>query len=292
MSRFLKEELSLHGATTRQQLRLPNRLSFHRAVEAGQLGVDGFSAAAPESELVPSLVDEKFQNENSKRDLTLLVRRSQLQRPLSTLRVRSPLTAMISHGPERAVKLLKETSLCARSCSCGPESSACVTVRGEASLAISKGKWRVVSWHDSKVYVWGAISCSADLGQVKRGKRSQTECRLLHAGSTEEIRQSRKLYSFGLSRQPCTGKRRLQQLMSARMADSLTSAAAFHSQAPDGLGHQQQKTTSRILAQTSAPRRRPSKRTGFVLFCSNHNGCAADLARDTDSCAYACCRWQ
>ncbi|CAE7183908.1 Sgta [Symbiodinium microadriaticum] len=153
VSRFLKEELSLHGATTRQQLRLPNRLSFHRAVEAGQLGVDGFSAAAPESELVPSLVDEKFQNENSKRDLTLLVRRSQLQRPLSTLRVRSPLTAMISHGPERAVKLLKETSLCARSCSCGPESSACVTVRGE-------------------VYVWGAISYYM-LGAQKRYDKAE-----------------------------------------------------------------------------------------------------------------------
>ena len=79
MSRLPKEERSSHGATTRQQLRLPNLWFFDCPDQAGQLGVDGFSAAAPESELVPSLVDEKFQKAKCKHDLTPFVRRSQLQ---------------------------------------------------------------------------------------------------------------------------------------------------------------------------------------------------------------------
>ena len=39
---------------------------------------------------------------------------------------------------------LQEGALCARSCSCGPESSACVTVRGEASwcLQVRSGVWK------------------------------------------------------------------------------------------------------------------------------------------------------
>ncbi|CAK9069182.1 unnamed protein product [Durusdinium trenchii] len=64
---------------------------------AGQLGVDGFNAHAPGSELVVNL----------------------------------PTPVKFFNGQEGA--------MCARSCSCGPESSACVTVRGE-------------------VYAWGAIS--------------------------------------------------------------------------------------------------------------------------------------
>mmetsp|Transcript_8981 Transcript_8981/g.20938 ORF Transcript_8981/g.20938 Transcript_8981/m.20938 type:complete len:548 (+) Transcript_8981:31-1674(+) len=65
--------------------------------KAGQLGVEGFSADTPPTELavtVPTYV-KHFEGQDN--------------------------------------------SLCARSCSCGPESSACVTVRGE-------------------VYVWGAVS--------------------------------------------------------------------------------------------------------------------------------------
>lgn len=79
--------------------------------KAGQLGVDGFSAAAPESELA----------------------------------VTAPTPVKHFEG--------QETSLCARSCSCGPESSACVTVRGE-------------------VYVWGAISYYM-LGAQKRYDKAE-----------------------------------------------------------------------------------------------------------------------
>ncbi|CAE7682398.1 RCC2 [Symbiodinium pilosum] len=77
--------------------------------KAGQLGVDGFSAETPTSELA----------------------------------ITAPTPVKHFEG--------QEISLCARSCSCGPESSACVTVRGE-------------------VYVWGAISYYMLGAQKKYGK--------------------------------------------------------------------------------------------------------------------------
>ncbi|CAE7822386.1 unnamed protein product [Symbiodinium sp. CCMP2592] len=85
---------------------------------AGQLGVDGFSAAVPESELA----------------------------------VTAPTPVKHFEGQE-LLHSDDETSLCARSCSCGPESSACVTVRGE-------------------VYVWGAISYYM-LGAQKRYDKAE-----------------------------------------------------------------------------------------------------------------------